>query len=147
MSHGHWHMDMPWHPPIHPPVMGKVTPCCLVVSSGLQRLREYTLTETLEWSPTDRWWAKLTANFWQLLHPGSSPAVSTTSCYWIPEDLGWESEVKPVHTFLHLNEIHMHITSVMPIKSCGDGKVAKTASVRLHSYCSHQPAHKAAQGW
>ena len=59
----------------------------------------------------------------QLLHPGSL----TVSWYWIQKT--WDERVRlSLCNFSSLKSIHVHIMSVMPTKSCGDGKVVKTAS-------------------
>ena len=112
-------------------------------SAREQRLREYILTETLEWSPTGRWWEKL-ATFQQPLHPGSSPAVSTVSFYWIKKT--WDVRVR-----LSLHNISSLKFMCMSGLWCQQSPVVmgmwQNSKCRLHSCCSHQPAHMVAQGY
>ena len=93
----HWHVDMPLHSPIHPPVIGKITPLPCgqpqrAKAKGVQPDRNSAV------KPHRQMVGKID-------HLLATPASWIISSYLDnillldPEDLGSESEVKPVQLF------------------------------------------------
>ena len=92
-----WHVDMPWHPPIHPPVMVKITPLpCGQLGRAKAKGVHHDRNSGVE--PHRQMVGKMG-------HLLATPAPwIISSCLdnvllLDPEDLGHESEVKPVQLF------------------------------------------------